>query len=92
MDEPMESRELDLKEFLRPKCPVDVGDRIYRRKTNMTVPDRMVVEKIIPNNDGKTYTIRVRYMYHVVGPFEREYSDSIFQDENWVIEKKGKNF
>ena len=86
MDEEPVMKELDLEDFLRPACPVKVGDRIYRRKTNMTIPDRMVVEKIIPNNDGKTYTIRVRYMYHVIGPFEREYSDSIFKDENWVIE------
>lgn len=92
MDEESVMKELDLEDFLRPVCPVKIGDRIYRRKTNMTIPDRMVVEKIIPNNDGKTYTIRVRYMYHVIGPFEREYSDSIFKDENWVIEKKGKDF
>ena len=79
-----------INEFMKPKCLVKVGDRIYRAHKNMTVPDRMEVIEIKPSDPG--YFIRVKYLYHAIGPFERTYSDMIFHDDSWVIEKKGIDF
>ena len=89
MDE-VKSQEFDLKEFLKPRCPVSVGDRIYRKYKVMTIPDRLEVVEIIPNETG--YFIKCRYMYHGIGVQERTFSDVIFRDDSWVIEKKGVDF
>lgn len=88
MDEQI--KEFDMQEFLKPKCKVRVGDRIYRSHKNMTIPDRMEVVEVIPNEVG--YYIRARYMYHGIGQLERTFSDIIFRDDSWVIEKKGVDF
>ena len=77
-------------DFMRPKCKVKPGDRIYRKFKSMTVPDRLEVMEVIPAAEG--YTLRCRYMYHGIGPQERFYSDSILKSEDWVIEKKGVDF
>lgn len=90
MDEEVVSREIDIQEFLKPKCPVKVGDRIYRKHKAMTVPDRMEVVEITSHPDG--YFIKIRYMYHSIGPLERTFSDVIFKDDSWVIERKGIDF
>lgn len=76
--------------FMRPKCKVKVGDRIYRKHAVMTIPDRMEVVEINPHGEG--WLIKVRYMYHAIGALERTFSDIIFKDDNWVIERKGVDF
>ena len=90
MDEEVVSHEIDIQEFLKPKCPVKLGDRIYRKHKTMTIPDRMEVIDIQPHADG--YFIKGRYMYHSIGPLERTFSDVIFKDDSWVIERKGIDF
>lgn len=70
------------------RCPVDVGDYFYRKIKNQTIPDRIKVIEIT-EKDGM-YFIRGRYIYHAIGPFlERTFSDIIFRDPNWIVEKKG---
>ena len=83
-------QEIDIQEFMKPKCPVKVGDRIYRKMRNMTIPDRMEVTEIKPHPEG--YFFKVRYMYHGIGQTERMFSDVIFKDDSWVIERKGIDF
>lgn len=78
-----------IENFMKPQCKVKVGDRIYRKVKNMTIPDRMEILEVIPTEDG--HNIHVRYMYHAIGPFERTYRDSIL-NEDWVIERKGVDF
>lgn len=85
MDEVREAQE-----FMKPRCKVKVGDRIYRQIKNMTIPDRMEVIEVTPQETG--YFIKVRYMYHSIGQLERTFSDVIFRDDSWVIEKKGIDF
>lgn len=82
--------EVVIKEFMKPRCLVAVGDRIYRKNRNINLPDRMEVIEVTPNESG--YFIKIRYMYHTIGPFERTFSDIIFKDDSWVIEKKGIDF
>ena len=90
MEEEAVVREIDIQEFMKPSCPVKVGDRIYRKYKNMTMPDRMEVIEIKSHPDG--YFIKVHYMYHSIGQLERTFSDVIFRDDSWVIERKGIDF
>ena len=72
-------------------CPVQVGDRFYRKTNSFHTPDRLEVLEIKKVQIG--YVIRAKYIYHTIGPvFERSFSDIIFKDPNWVIEKKGVDF
>ena len=90
MDETKKAQEFDVESFLRPRPPVKVGDRIYRKHKNMTMPDRLEVMEIKWLNTG--YIIKCRYMYHSIGPLERSFSDMILRDDSWVVEKKGVDF
>lgn len=74
------------------RCPVDVGDTFYHRNRSVDIgaalPDRIRVEEVT-EKDGMFF-IRGRYLYHAIGPtFERVFSDIIFRDPTWVVEKKG---
>ncbi len=84
------ANETSVEEFMKPRCKVKPGDRIYRKHRNMTVPDRMEVTEVTPAETG--YFIKCKYMYHGIGVQERTFSDVIFRDENWIIEKKGIDF
>lgn len=90
MDEFIEPKEIDIEDFMRPRCPVKVGDRIWRKHKNMTMPDRLEVVEIKSMETG--YLIKCQYLYHSIGPLERTFSDVIFRDDSWVIEKKGVDF
>lgn len=78
---------MTVEEFMKKPCPVEVGDYFYHQKKNMTIPDRLQVLEIT-EKDG-TYFIRAKYIYHTIGVAERMFSDIIFNDPDWVIEKKG---
>lgn len=72
-------------------CPVQVGDRFYRKTGKLQIPDRLEVLEIKKMTVG--YVIKAKYIYHKIGPvFERNFSDVIFKDPDWVIEKKGVDF
>lgn len=90
MDEEVKAVDISVEDFMKPRCPVKVGDRIYRKHKTMTIPDRMEVTEVKSVDDG--YFIKVRYMYHAIGELERTFSSVIFQDDSWVIEKKGIDF
>lgn len=72
------------------KCPVEIGDRFYRKIPNTTIPDRLVVKDIKPDENG--YLITGEYMYHFMGKKERIFSSTIFNDPSWIIEKKDVDF
>ena len=84
------ANDISTEDFMKPRCKVKLGDRIYRKHRNMTVPDRMEVTDVTPTETG--YFIKCKYMYHGIGVQERTFSDVIFRDENWVVEKKGVDF
>ena len=78
-----------IEEVFKKRCPVEVGDTFYRQRVNDTIPDRLEVMEI-KEVDG-TYFIKAKYLYHTIGPtFERTFSDVIFKDPSWVIEKRGR--
>ena len=90
MDKEVKVVDFSVDDFMKPRCAVKVGDRIYRKHKIMTIPDRMEVIEVVPAPSG--YFIKVRYMYHAIGQLERTFSDIIFKDDSWVIEKKGVDF
>ena len=78
---------MTIEEFTK-HCPVEVGDYFYRKRPNETIPDRLQVTSIKEVVGG--YFITAKYIYHSIGPdFERTFSDIIFKDPAWVIEKRG---
>lgn len=83
MDEEVKAVDISVEDFMKPRCPVKIGDRIYRKHKTMTIPDRMEVTEVVPAYSG--YFIKVRYMYHSIGELERTFSSAIFQDDSWVI-------
>jgi len=69
------------------KCPVEIGDTFYRQTDRINIPDRLEVLDIM-EHDGQTL-IRAKYIYRTIGPvFERTFDAKIFDDPNWVIEKR----
>lgn len=69
------------------KCPVEKGDIFYRYTDKINIPDRLEVLDIL-EHEGRTL-VRAKYMYHTIGPvFERTFDARIFDDPNWVIEKR----
>ena len=73
---------MTIEEFTK-KCPVEIGDKFYRKSRGYYLE---VVD--IKDVDG-TFYIRARYLNHANGPdFERTFSDMIFKDPDWVIEKR----
>jgi len=78
---------MTIEEFTK-RCPVEIGDYFYRKRPNETIPDRLEVTAIKEVVGG--YFITAKYIYHSIGPdFERTFSDIIFKDPAWVIEKRG---
>lgn len=69
------------------KCPVEIGDTFYRYTDKINIPDRLEVIDIMEYGDR--ILVRARYMYRAIGPvFERTFDAKIFDDPNWVVEKR----
>ena len=69
------------------KCPVEVGDIFWRSTPKITTPDKLEVLSV-SEYDGHTL-IRAKYLYHARGStFERTFDSRIFDDPNWIIEKR----
>lgn len=90
-------------DFMKPRCPVEVGDYFYRKNhcndIGATIPDRVEVKSIrelekpmiINELTGKKayYAIHGKYIYHSIGPdLERDFSETYFENPNVVIERK----
>ena len=82
-------KEIDIREFMKPKCPVKVGDRFYKK---YHVPSRLVytvVEKIEEkkDEDGIYYVITGRSENIAVGVNVRQYTSRMLNDD-YIIERK----
>ena len=84
------SEEMVEKDFFRPRCPVVVGDRFYRKRGEGKLPDRIQVVAIDPIDEG--YIIHGRYMYRGLENSNRSFSYAIFKNDDWVIERRGIDF
>ena len=55
MDEKMKTvaaNEISVEDFMKPRCKVKPGDRIYRKHKTMTIPDRLEVVEVTPAETG----------------------------------------
>ena len=82
MDEEVVTQEIDIQEFLKPRCPVKVGDRFYRK---YHVPNSLifnVVEKIEEkkDEDGIYYIITARSENVTIGVNVHQYSSRNFEN------------
>lgn len=90
MDEEVVSHEIDIQEFMKPACPVKVGDRFYRK---YHVPNSLVfnvVEKIEEkkDDDGTYYVITARSENVAIGVNVHQYSSRNFENI-YEIKRKG---
>ena len=72
--------------FFKPKCKAQVGDIFYRVPKPGNKPDRIEVIDIQPHDEG--WIVTGKFLNHVDGPSERKYFSSIFDGDQYVIEKK----
>lgn len=90
-------------DFMKPRCPVEVGDYFYRKnpgvESGSVMPDRIEVKSvtelekpmIVNEQTGKKayYKIHGKYIYHAIGPYlERDFSETYFENPDIVIERK----
>lgn len=92
MDETV--KELDLKEFLKPSCPVKIRDRFYK---NYHVPSNLIfweVQKIEEkeDQDGIFYAITAKADNIAVGTNVRVFSSRVLTGDEYTIMKRGVNF
>lgn len=93
MDEVAVTREIDIREFMKPTCPVKVGDRFYKK---YHVPNALVfhvVEKIEEkqDDDGIYYIITARSENVAIGINVHKYSSRNFEN-TYEIKRKGLDF
>lgn len=83
---------------------LEVGDKFYHNnhttKIGASLPDYLIITKLIPIRDSLNFYIQARYENHAIGPFERLISNTILKDSNlsplvenpeWIFVNKGFN-
>lgn len=91
MDEEFVSREYSIEDFMKPKCPVKVGDKFYK---NYHVPNSInygVVTEIEEKKDenGTYYIITAKYPNIAIGNNIKKLSSRMFTPGAYTILKKG---
>jgi hypothetical protein len=91
MDEEFVSREYSISDFMKPDCPVKIGDKFYK---NYHVPNPNnygVVTEIEEKQDdnGTYYIITAKYPNIAVGINIKKLSSRMFTPGAYTIVKKG---
>ena len=91
MDEPV-VKEFNLEDFLKPDCPVKVGDKFYKKYHVPNSLNPIIVEAIEErkDKDGVFYAITGRYENTAIGNPVRVFSSRMITPEDYVIVKKGR--
>lgn len=93
MDEEYVSREYSIDDFMKPKCPVKIGDKFYK---NYHVPSPInygVVTEIEEkkDEDGIYYIITANYPNIAIGNKIKKLSSRMFTPGAYTIVKKGES-
>lgn len=80
--------ELDASEWMKPKCPVKVGDKFYRKTMNASL-NPIIVMAIKDAPDGKSYVITGKYENTAIGYPIRLFSSQMINEDDYVIIRKG---
>lgn len=83
MDEFVDVQEINVQNFMKPKCPVKVGDKFYKR---CKVPNKLnyaVVTGIEPkeDEDGQYFIITAEWVNIAIGIRIKKYSSRNFEND-----------
>ena len=94
MDEEVKVVDISVEDFMKPRCPVKVGDMFYRNYKVPNTLNRILVEKVEEAKDenGPYYLITGRAINMAVGINVRKYDSRLITNGNYTILKKGANF
>lgn len=95
MDEKLNAQEMTVEEFMKPRCPVKVGDYFYKKYHVPSTLNKIRVEEIqeAKDDDGYYYIITGKYINTAIGQNVYKFSSRMVEDpERYVIEKKGVDF
>ena len=83
--------ETSVEEFMKPRCPVKIGDRFYRNYRVQNSLNPVVVTAV--EDRGDYYVITGRHLNTAVGNREQKYdSRMISKNDDYTILKKGVDF
>jgi len=83
--------DISVEDFMKPRCPVKVGDRFYRNYHVKNALNPVLVTAI--EDRGDYYVITGRYMNTAIGNREQKYdSRMISNNDDYTILKKGIDF
>ena len=90
MDE-YEAREFNLEEFLKPKCPVQIGDKFYK---DYKVPNHLIIYEVLSieeksDEQGPFYAITAKANNIQVGANTKVFSSRYLMNGDYVFIKKG---
>ena len=83
MDEFVDVQEIDVQDFMKPRCPVKIGDRFYKR---CKVPNKLnyaVVTNIESKEDeeGPYFVITAEWVNIAIGIRVKKYSSRNFESD-----------
>ena len=85
------ANETSVEEFMKPRCPVKVGDRFYKNYHVKNALNPVVVTAI--EDRGEYYVIKGKHLNTAVGNREQNYdSRMIAKNDDYTILKKGIDF
>ncbi len=92
MDEQV--KEFDLQEFLKPRCPVKVGDRFYK---NYHVPNNLIFWEVtevrdMEDKNGPYYAVTAKSNNIAIGQNVRTFSSRYLVNGEYTILKRGVDF
>ena len=79
--------ELDFTDWMKPKCPVKVGDKFYRKNILNASLNPIVVLDIEDAPDGKSYIITGKYENTVIGNPIQKFSSKMIDEYYTIIRK-----
>ena len=87
-------QDIELKNFLKPRCPVNVGDRFYK---NYHVPNGLILWEVtevrdMEDKNGCYYAITAKCNNITIGQNVRTFSSRYLSNGDYTILKRGVDF
>ena len=94
MERNEKGQEFDLQEFLKPSCPLKVGDRFYK---NYRVPNTLIIWEVqkvddVEDEKGPFYAVTAKSNNITIGNNVRVFSSRYLATEEYTIMKRGVDF
>lgn len=94
MDQFEVTQDIELKNFLKPRCPVNVGDRFYKI---YHVPDNLIYWEVtevrdMEDKNGPYYAVTAKSNNIAIGQNVRTFSSRYLSSGEYTIMKRGVDF